>query len=323
MADERGARPGRGRRRAGGATGLVLLLLAGCGGGEVAGSSLREQCPAPRVVATTSILGDVVGRIVGEGVEVLIPVGADPHSFEASARQAAALREADLVVVNGLGLEEGMGGVIRAASAEGATVVEAAAFITPLPIAPLTTSAGEQGWDPHLWTDPRRMADVVTGLGEALAAADPACAPRWRAAAEEYRQELLDLDAGIEALVSGIPAERRKLVTNHQTLGYFADRYGFVVVGTIIPGGTTLAEPSPADLATLVETLRREGVRAVFAENTRPADLARTLAAELGEQVTVVALYTDSLGGPGSGAETYLGMMRTDAERIAAALGAP
>jgi zinc/manganese transport system substrate-binding protein len=127
----------------------------------------------------------------------------------------------------------------------------------------------------------------------------------------------------VEAALASIPAANRILVTNHHTLGYFADRYGFEVAGVIIPGGATLAEPSPADLAVLVSVLRASGVRAVFAENTRPASLAATLAAELGGDVVVVSLYTDSLGGAGTGADTYIGMMRTNAGRIAAALGEP
>jgi zinc/manganese transport system substrate-binding protein len=131
----------------------------------------------------------------------------------------------------------------------------------------------------------------------------------------------LDLDTEIAGILAGIPAEQRKLVTNHRSLGYFAERYGFEVVGAIIPGGATLAEPSPADLAALTDTLRREGVRAIFTESTRPAALAEALAAELGEQVAVVGLYTESLGEAGSGAETYIGMQRLNAERIAAALG--
>jgi zinc/manganese transport system substrate-binding protein len=276
-------------------------------------------------VATTSILGDVVSRVAGESatVEVLVPIGADPHSFQASASQAAALREADLVVVNGLGLEEGLNDVIAGAEADGATVVAAASFVDAIPFAVVAgDDAGEAGaLDPHIWTDPQRMAEVAVGLGEALAAADPACAGARRAAAAAYRQELLDLDAEIEGVLADIPAEQRKLVTNHRSLGYFAARYGFEVVGAIIPGGSTLAEPSPAALAALADTLRREGVRAIFTESTRPAALAEALAGELGEQVAVVGLYTESLGEAGSGAETYVGMQRLNAERIAAALG--
>lgn len=298
--------------------GLAVLLAAGCSAGA-AGPTSSGACATPEIVVTTSVLGDVVAALVGDRgrVEVLMPVGADPHSFQVSAGQAASLRRAGLVVTNGLGLEEGMETVIEAAAAEG-VVVEAAAFVEPLPFA----EGGDHGTlDPHLWTDPRRMADVVTGLGEALAAADPACPERWREAAAAYREELLRLDEEIEGMLEAIPAERRKLVTNHHSLGYFADRYGFEILGAIIPGGSTLAGPSPADLAALAQLLDREGVRAVFAETTRPSGLAASLAAEVGEEVAVVDLYTGSLGEPGSGAETYPGMMRTNAERIAAALG--
>ena len=308
------------------------FLLGGCGGagGEAAPGS--GECPELKVVVTTSILGDVVGNLAeGSGtVEVLMPLGADPHSFQVSAGQGAALRRADLVVVNGLGLEEGMGGAIEAAAADGVAVIEAGSFVEALPFAAgpgeVEAAAGEGNGvhgtlDPHIWTDPVRMADVATGLGEALAAADPACPSRWREAAARYRQELLRLDEEIEAILGVIPAGQRKLVTNHGALGYFADRYGFEVLGTIIPGGDTLAGPSPADLAALVDTLEREGVRTIFSETTQSAGLAEAVAAELGQGVVVVGLFTGSLGGPGSGAETYLSMQRTNAERIADALG--
>jgi len=314
------------------AVALAGLLLGGCGGEGGEAAPGNGECRELKIVVTTSILGDIVGNVAaGSGtVEVLMPVGTDPHSFQVSASRVAALRRADLVVVNGLGLEEGMSDAIEAAAADGKLVVEAASFVDALPFtagpggeAP-TDGEGEGGHgtlDPHIWTDPVRIADVATGLGEALAAADPACPERWREAAAGYRRELLALDEEIEAILEVVPAERRKLVTNHGALGYFADRYGFEVLGTVIPGGDTLAEPSPADLADLVEILRREGVRAIFAETTQAPDLADAVAAELGQGVAVVDLFTESLGGPGSGAETYLSMQRTNAERIAGALG--
>lgn len=315
---------------------MLVLAVAGCGeGGEAAPSG---ECGDTLVVATTTILGDVARQVVGDRgrVEVLMPLGADPHSFQASAAQAASLRRADLVVTNGLGLEEGLEGVVAAAAAEGVAVVEAAAFVDPLPFEVGEDDHDEEevsgehedeahehehgALDPHIWTDPARMAEVVTGLGEALAAADPGCAADHREAAAAYRDELLALDADIEHILDAVPADRRKLVTNHHALGYFAERYGFEVLGAIIPGGATFAEPSPADLAGLVETLRREGVRAIFAETTQQADLAEALAAELGGEVAVVSLYTGSLGEAGSGADTYIGMQRANAELIAAAL---
>jgi len=276
-------------------------------------------------VATTTILGDVARDLVGDTgeVEVLMPVGADPHAFQASARQAALLREADLVLANGLGLEEGLQDVLAAAVVDGVVVIEAASFVDVLPF-----GAGEEGPgggggddDPHLWLDPRRMAEVAIGLGEALAAADPACPDRWRTAAAASRDRLLDLDAEIEQVLAAIPAERRRLITAHHSLGYFADRYGFTVVAVVVPGGSTLAEPSPADLVDVVRALQAEVVRAIFLDTTQSGALSEAVAAELGDPVTIVDLYTGSLGPTGSGAETYPDMLRTNAARIAAALG--
>jgi zinc/manganese transport system substrate-binding protein len=308
----------------------LVLTAAGCGDGAAPTTSMGG-CSSVDVVATTSILGDVVRNVAGDAVrvEVLIPPGADPHSFAPSASQAAALRRADLVVANGLGLEEGLHEVLEAAAADGVVVVEAASFVEALPLAEEAGEADagvEDGHepgslDPHIWTDPRRMISVASGLGEALAAADPACATAYRAAAGAYARDLAALDAEVEATLTAIPPDQRKLVTSHHAFGYFAARYGFQVIGVIIPGGATLSAPSPADLAGLVEVMRAAGVRVIFAETTQSADLANALAAELGEGVQVVSLFTGSLGEPGSGAETYLAMQRLNAERIAAALG--
>ena len=303
----------------------VLLTAPGCGD-DAPVSSDTGECAAPQLVATTTILGDVARDLMGEAGEVvvLMPVGADPHAFQASARQAALLREADLVVANGLGLEEGLHDVLAAAAGDGVVVIEAAAFVDVLPLDREEEDHGRGGHgddDPHLWLDPRRMAEVVTGLGEALAAVDPACPDRWRVAAAASRERLLDLDAEIEQVLAAIPGEHRRLITAHHSLGYFADRYGFAVVAVIVPGGSTLAEPSPADLVDAVRALQAEAERAIFVDTTQLGALAEAVAAELGESVTIVDLYTGSLGQTGSGAETYPDMLRTNAARIAAALG--
>jgi zinc/manganese transport system substrate-binding protein len=175
--------------------------------------------------------------------------------------------------------------------------------------------------DPHVWTDPARMAGVAGALGEALAALDPGCGDAWREGAAAAEERLLEVDREVEARLDGVPSEMRKLVTNHYSFGYFADWYGFETIGVVVPGGSTLAEPSPADLAGLVSVIEASGVPAVFAETTQPAVLARAVAEELGRGIEVVTLYTGSLGEPGSGAETYEAMMLLDADRIADALG--
>jgi zinc/manganese transport system substrate-binding protein len=285
----------------------MTLLVAACGDAAADGR--------PRVVATTTILGDLVANVVGDEavIEVLLPVGADPHDYRASARQVAALQEAELVVVNGLDLEEGLADVLANAERDGANILALAPQLDPLPFA--TGSL-----DPHVWLDPLRMAAAAELVATALAAAAPGV--DWAAPAEAYASELRRADERIESILAPVPPARRKLITNHDSLGYFAARYGFTVVGVVIPGGSTLAEPSPAALAELVATIQREDLPAVFAETTEPTTLAATIAAAAGREVAVVQLHTGSLGDPAGPAATLVGMLVENAERIAGALAA-
>lgn len=292
----------------------VAVIGAACGAGE--GSDGGQA----RVVVTTSILGDVVEQLVGDAaaVEVLMPPGAAPHDFAPSARQVAALREADMVVVSGLGFEVGLLDAIEAAEADGVAVVTAADAIEPLPL----TGAGEDGGpDPHWFTDPVRTAAAVSFVADALAAGvDGLATPAYRDRVDAYLEKLAALDAEVAATLAAVPAERRVLVTNHEVFGYFADRYGFEVLGAVIPSGSTLAEPSAAELRALADDIAAAGVPAIFADTSSPRRLADALAAE-GTDVAVVELYSESLGPPGSDGATYLELVRTNAERIAAALG--
>jgi zinc/manganese transport system substrate-binding protein len=309
----------------------TILVAPGCGDDDAASRSAD-------VVVTTSILGDIVEELVGDAVEVevVMPPGVDPHDFSPSPQKAAAMRAADLLVVNGLGFEGGLDDTVDAAAADGAVVVEVAE-LAPRHLTADGDAAGSEhegedehdheeedghaheGEDPHVFTDPARMAVAVAALAEELdehvTALDGAGLGR-RAA--RYVAELEALDAEVEALLAPIPPERRVLVTNHDVLGYFADRYGFAVVGTVIPSLSTLAEPSAQDLAELVGTIRARGVPAVFAEASSPQRLAAALADE-GLDVEVVELHTESLADVGPAA-TYLGMVRDNARRIAAAL---
>ena len=310
------------KRRPG--TGLIVAVamlgavLTGCG------DDASDDRPA--VIATTTVLGDVVTRVAGDGatVEVLLPLGADPHGYQASARQAAAVVEADLVVANGLGLEVGLHDVLESAAADGATILEASTLIDPIPFGEGAhdepDDEDEHGeYDPHLWLDPLRMAEVARGIAAALEESHPGGG--WTERAEAYAAELAEADRQIAEILAAVPEQNRKLITAHEALGYFADRYGFEVVGTVIPGGSTLADPSSAELAGLVEVIEAEGVRAIFGETTDPTSLIDAVAGELGEQIVVVELYTGSLGAAGSGAETLIDMLLSNARAIAAALG--
>jgi zinc/manganese transport system substrate-binding protein len=286
--------------------------------------------PVVHVVATTTILGDVVRSIVGDHgiVDVLMPIGADPHDFNPSSRQVALMQDADLIVANGLLLEEGVMDVLEALEGEGARVLWVAERLDPLPFGGNGRdhddghdhdNGHDHGeYDPHVWTDPIRMAAAALIISDELTAITSAV--DWLTPAQAYADDLVAVDAEIASLVATLPPERRLLVTNHDALGYFADRYGFTVVGTVIPGGTTLSAPSPAALARLVDIIEELGIPAIFAENIDTTVLATALAAEVGHDVAVVELTTDSLGEPGTETGTLRGMLLGNARAIVDAL---
>ena len=320
---------------------LIVLLailastVAACGsdGGT---NDADSGADGPVIVATTSILGDVVGQLVGDQAEVVtvMPAGADPHDFQPSAQEVDALLSASAVIANGENFEEGLIDVIESAVAAGIPTFEAIDAVSTL-----ERSAGERNEDahgdedehedeeaghrvdPHFFTDPSRMADAVNGIVAFLdAEVDGLDSEALNAAGDEYLAELADLDAEVEQLLAVIPEEQRTLLTNHEVFGYFADRYGFEVVGAVLPGGSTVESASAGELADLAELIEAEGVSAIFADTSSSSALADTLAAEVGE-VAVVELYSESLGEVDSDGATYVEMIRTNANRIAGALG--
>ncbi|GAA4698639.1 zinc ABC transporter substrate-binding protein AztC [Nocardioides nanhaiensis] len=288
----------------------VALALTGC--------TASADDDRPHVVVTTNILGDVVRNLVGEEaqVTVLMRADADPHSFEISAREAAEMRQADLVVSNGLGLEEGLQQHLDAAADTDVQTFAAGDHVDVLEY------GVEQGGapDPHFWTDPVRVVDVVDALTPVLARVEGLDADVVQQQAASYRAELQQLDAEMVAAFDDIPEDRRSLVTNHHVFGYLAERFGFRVVGAVIPGGTTLASPSAADLDDLAGAVRSAGVPVIFAESSQPDRLIQVLADEAGVEVDVVPLFTESLTASGGGAETYLQMQRVNTERITSGL---
>jgi zinc/manganese transport system substrate-binding protein len=313
------------------ATSLVAVAAVGCGGDDGSSAASSGAGDSVSIVVTSSIWGDIVSTALDavESVEVetIMPVGADPHEFAVSARQAATMEEADLVVANGGGLEAGMDDVLDSVAQTGTPVLSmvalAAAEPTEAPQAGATTGGVEvdehahAGDDPHVWLDPTL---VITGL-DALADELAERGVDGGDSIAAYVEELWTLDADISTTLGSVADDDRVLVTNHDSLEHFADRYGFEILGTVIPAATTTAEPSATDLEALAELIVERDVPAIFAETSHSDRLARTLAEEVGRDVEVVTLYTGSLGAPGSGAETYLEMMATDAALIAGALG--
>jgi len=283
--------------------------------GPLPPGELPAGAPLP-VVATTSILADLVAQVGGARVAVrsLLPANADPHDYEPAPDDLVAVEDAGLVVLHGLGLDTWSDGLLDGAGGDVPTVVATAGVPTLV-----SNEDGFADGDPHVWFDPTRVETMVGTLAGALTGVDPAGATTYAARVAAYVAELRALDAGIAAAVATIPDERRKLVTTHDSLRYFADRYSFEIVGTVIPSLDSRAEPGAAEIAALLETIAETGVPVIFAENFGSTELVEELANEAG--VTLIDdLYTDSLGEPGSGADTYLGLMRTDAILIVEAL---
>ncbi len=299
-------------RRIAAALAVFCLVATGCSAAASDG---------PTVVVTTNILGDLTRNVVGDEAEltVLMSPNADPHSFGISAQQAAALENAGLVVYNGLGLEEGVLRHVEAAEAAGAPTLAVGDEIDAIPYAD-GDAAGQP--DPHFWTDPTRVRTAVEAIADRVVAeVDGIDAEAVRVNAASYLEQLDELDRWTAEQFAGIPADRRRLVTNHHVFGYLAGRYDFEVIGAVIPSGTTLASPSSADLASLAQAIRAAGVPAVFADSSQPDRLAQVLAEQAGLNVEVIPLFSESLTEPGKGAGTYLELMRANTEAIVAGLG--
>jgi ABC-type Zn uptake system ZnuABC Zn-binding protein ZnuA len=280
-----------------------------------------------RVVATTSIVGDVVAQVGGDQIETqqLIPLGVDPHAFEPTPQDARALAEADVVFINGFGLEAFTADLIQQAGS-GAPVISVSVGIAPLPFEGEQHEEHEEGEgedhehgaDPHTWLDPNNVMRWTENIEETLSALDPDHAATYAANGDRYRASLAQLDGEIRQAIARIPAENRKLVTDHDELGYFADEYGFTIVGAVIPGTSSLAEPSAAQLAELLDVVAAERVPAVFVSSIVNPSLVETFAADAGIQV--VTLYAHSLTDAEGPAPSYLDLMRYNANAIAEAL---
>ena len=306
----------------------VLGLLASCGSdSKDTTSSTVPDSNRPLVIATTPILGDLVRQVGGDqvNVEVLIPLGADPHDFEPSAAQAARLRDASLIVANGLGLEERLESALDGAQKDGVPVFDVGEELDPLSITSADEKEGhaeeEAGGhgseDPHVWLDPERMATAASLVATQLATTTGLDAAPFQQRAATYADAARAAEAEARALLAKLPADQRKLITNHDALEYFAQRFNLEVIGTVIPGGSTLAEPSAADLSELVALIKANNVKAIFSESTVSSKLIESLAREVGSQVSVVELSTDTLGEPGSPTATYPGLIVTTARLIA------
>jgi ABC-type Zn uptake system ZnuABC Zn-binding protein ZnuA len=294
----------------------LALLLAACA--PLAGSGTRAPGARLNVVATFSILGDLVQAVAGDNVQLRTLVGpdGDTHTYEPIPADGVALAQANLIFENGLGFETWLNKLYTASGSQAKRVVVTSG-VTPGKI----TIGDEAGsTDPHAWQDVTYTLGMVSIIRDSLAAQDPAHAAAYQANAAAYLKQLQDLDTYIQQQANSLPAGRRKLVTNHDALGYFAARYGFTVMGDVLGSVSTEAsEPSAAEIARLIDEIKRAGVPAIFTENIENAAVIRQVAQEAG--VTVAPpLYTDALGKPGTAGDSYLKMMRYNVDTIVAAL---
>lgn len=360
--------------------GVLVLALSACAGAEDAateadptegaatddGSSSEiaatDGAEPTSVVVTTAILGDIVSQVLagtGAEVQVIMPSGVDPHAYEASASDGLALREADLVVANGLQLEEALLDVLASVEADGVSVLEVAeeldGLLEPGAEGHDHSHGGESGddhegeshaddedrgdeagedhaddedhdehdhgeFDPHVWLDPINVGEMAGIIADAYAAVDVEAADTVAANAATVVAAMTELDTELQGLVSTLDEGQRRLVTNHESLGYLAAHYDLEVIATVLPGTSTDVDVTASSFTELVETIRDAGVPAIFADTSSSDRLAQSLAEEVGG-IEVVELYTESLGEPGSGADTVAGMIRTNIERIVEALG--
>jgi manganese/iron transport system substrate-binding protein len=288
--------------------GTALALIVACSWSAV---SLR-------IVCTTTIVGDVVARIAGEGNEltVLLPVNADPHAFEPTPQDLVAIARANVVFLNGAGLERGLDPILENASG---LVVQ---LSDNLDLLRFDASGHEDSAhagvrdeaDPHVWFDPIYVSAWVDLVTNALSELDPGGESEYRARADAFQSELTELDAWIEARVSVLPEENRRFVTDHAVFGYLAARYGLEQIGTVFPGLSSLSEPSARDLASLEESIAALGVPVLFVGTTVNRSLAEQIAADTG--MRLVTLYTGSLSAPDGPAGSYLALMRYDVTAI-------
>ena len=266
------------------------------------------------ILTSTTFLADITRSIAGGRVTVesLLPIGADPHSYQPTPRDAARIADSKLLIVNGAEYEHFLESLLENAGGE-REIVEASAGINP------RADAGSgHGVDPHMWLDPNNVVIYVENIREGLIHYDPEGAAVYQSNADVYVAELKSLDKWIIEQVSQIPQERRLLVTNHETLGYFAARYDFTVAGTVIESFSSGAAPSAGQMAGLIEQINLSGAPAIFLDASDNESLAKQIADETGVRV-VTDLHFESLT-DGPPAATYIDMMKHNVTLIVEAL---
>lgn len=287
---------------------LAVMLggatLAACGGGD----AVTETSARPTVVATTTQLGDMARAVAGgrARVEQILKANSDPHAYEPRPSDARALADAEVVLRSGGDLDEWLDDVLENAGGNARTVTL---------IDAVKTRRGEGGIDPHWWQDPRNAVLAVRAIRDALITADPGGRATYSASADAYSKRLRRLDRAIAVCIERVPEAERKLVTDHDALRYYADRYAIKVIGTVIPGLSTQAQASAAAVARLARAIRAEGVTTVFSAGSVNRKLADAIARDSGAKIGP-DLYADTLGPEGSAGATYVASLQANTRAL-------
>jgi ABC-type Zn uptake system ZnuABC Zn-binding protein ZnuA len=291
---------------------LVAVLLGGCSRMNSGGA----QTGGLRVLATETFLGDIAQNVAGSRlkVETLLPVTVDPHEFQPTPQDAIKIAQSQVLIVNGLGYETWLTKTLENSGGQRLVVVSSTG------LSPRPDPSGEHpDGDPHMWMNPLNVVHYVENIRDGLSQTDPAGRETYAANAQAYIAQLKDLDQWVKSQVAQLPPEKRLLVTNHDALGYFAEAYGFKVVGAVIPSVTDEASPSAQQMAGLIDTIKSSGAPAIFLDVGENQNLARQIASESGAKV-VTDLYVETISAPGGPAANYIEMIKHDVSAIMEAL---
>lgn len=297
---------------------LTSTLLVSCSGNNPP----VQQSQPYHALAVESFIADIAQNVAGDRitVESLIPLGVDPHGFELTPQDLVKMNESDIIIMNGCGVESWLEDSYSNLPKNIAIIEGCQELISRRP-GKSEIVTDHETMDPHFWLDPISVIQYVENIKDGFIAIDPGWKNFYQGNSEKYIVQLQDLDTWIKDSVSIIPIAERKIVTNHESFGYFADRYQFQVIGTIIPGFSSNASPSAQQLAELTDQIRLTGAKAIFLETGTNAALSDQVAAETGVKV-ITDLYTHSLTDPSGSAPTYIDMMKWNVTQIVKALGA-
>jgi ABC-type Zn uptake system ZnuABC Zn-binding protein ZnuA len=291
---------------------VLLVILSSCAQPATSQSSNTGNLV---VLATTTFLADIARNVAGDRVSVdsLLPFGTDPHSYQPIPADAVKISKSTVLIANGLDYEQFLTPLLQSAGGQ-RLIITASNGLE----ARQMQEEGHIVRDPHMWLDPNRVIKYVENIRDGLSQADPSGAATYKSNADAYILKLHDLDSWIKEEVANIPAKQRLLATNHQSLGYFAERYGFTIVGEILQSASSVASPSAQQIANLIDQIKKTHAPAVFLDVSDNPDLARQIAEDTGIHV-VTDLHLESLT-DGAPAGTYIDMMKYNVTQIVSSL---